>query len=379
MIDSPLMSAAQPSSGPLLGPSSHKLIPERQPSNGLLGSVAVALEAAARQRAILLAEVHTARQSLHDLADRRVRAEVALAATRAQVDAAVRDLVLARARRGHILSKVERALATGLERRGALEAEVTLLQRRRDELAGVLADFEALVPAGAMEAVNPIPLVGVARTSLDGVVVRTDVLAPDRSATAPPQLAPRQLSTFGVTSSGRVRGPGRAHLIHPNIRHIVLGSFFAVLFGAALLLTPLTQVFGGLQLLAVTSGSMAPAIPVGSAVAIRPVSAADLSVGDAITFVEPSNPDVLVTHRIVDLEPRAGETMLTTRGDANNAADSVEVPASRTVGRVIVALPLLGYLMVGLGSPLAKIGIVILTVLGLGLSSRLRSRVLPHG
>jgi hypothetical protein len=65
--------------------------------------------------------------------------------------------------------------------------------------------------------------------------------------------------------------------------------------------------------------------------------------------------------------------MLTTKGDANDSVDALSAPASRAVGRVEFALPHLGYLMVWLGTPVAKIGIVALAVLGLVLTSVQRS------
>jgi signal peptidase len=174
-----------------------------------------------------------------------------------------------------------------------------------------------------------------------------------------------------TTTSGGSSGsyhPGR-----PSPGQIATGSLVALLFALALLLTPITQVFGGLQLLAVMSGSMEPSIPVGGIVGIRPVPATNLKVGDVITFVSQTNSDVLITHRVVSVEVRDGQTQLTTKGDANNSVDALSAPTSRAVGRVEFALPWLGYLLVWLGSPMAKIGIVALAVLALGLNSVQRS------
>ena len=60
--------------------------------------------------------------------------------------------------------------------------------------------------------------------------------------------------------------------------------------------------------------------------------------------------------------------MLTTKGDANNSVDALAAPASLAVGRVEFALPWLGYLMLWLSSPLAKIVVFGLAVLGLVLT-----------
>jgi signal peptidase len=146
----------------------------------------------------------------------------------------------------------------------------------------------------------------------------------------------------------------------------------AALIGLAVLLTPVTQLAGGTQLLAVMSGSMEPVIHVGGIVAVRPVAVSDLQVGDVITFANQGNPDVLVTHRIVSLDARGGQTVITTKGDANDTIDALTVSASRAVGRVDFTLPWLGYLMMWLASPIAKVGIVAIALIGLALPSTRR-------
>lgn len=145
-----------------------------------------------------------------------------------------------------------------------------------------------------------------------------------------------------------------------------MGGILVVL---AVLLTPVSQVFGGLQLLAVMSGSMEPTIHVGGIVGIRPVPATELQVGDVITFANQDNPDVLVTHRIVSLEPRDGQMMLTTKGDANDSVDAMASSSGHAVGRVDFSLPWLGFLTVWLASPVAKIAILIVSVISFALPS----------
>jgi signal peptidase len=157
-----------------------------------------------------------------------------------------------------------------------------------------------------------------------------------------------------------------------GVREVITGFLATLLVGLAILLTPVTQVVGGMQLLAVMSGSMEPTIQVGGIVGVRPVPVSDLQVGEVITFANASNPDVLITHRIVGLEARDGQTLITTKGDANNAVDAVAVTGTRAVGRVDFTLPWLGYLMVWLASPLAKAGILIIAVIGFALPSTRR-------
>jgi signal peptidase len=164
-----------------------------------------------------------------------------------------------------------------------------------------------------------------------------------------------------------------------ELRQLATVALATLLFGLAILLTPISQVFGGLQLLAVMSGSMEPTINVGGIVGIRPVPANELRVGDVITFANQSAPDVLVTHRIVSLENRDGQSFLTTKGDANDAVDAMAAPASRAVGRVDFSLPWLGFVMMWLSSPLAKVAILAVSVIGFALPGASKRSAAPGG
>lgn len=77
----------------------------------------------------------------------------------------------------------------------------------------------------------------------------------------------------------------------------------------------------GLRVLAVESGSMAPAIPEGSVVLARHVPVAELEDGQVISFYPPTERPRLTTHRIVAVDRTRGGTIVTTRGDANPGDD----------------------------------------------------------
>jgi signal peptidase len=372
-------------------PSSAELELLRQHSIRALGSVAVALEAAAHQRQSLLAEVETAQQALQKLIDEREMAEASLAATRTQLNTAETERDLAQVERIGILSAVEKYQSDNLASRAALHDEVATLERRRAELDRMVSESHVAgsvllnadisepdaIPAPQPNAVTPRPNwpdVSLAIRARFKDVRGTRPTHPGLGSSVSGLLSVQeQRPAVARAARARIKGLLRARPASPGFSQLATGLLIALLLGLALLLTPLTQVFGGLQLLAVMSGSMEPTIPVGGVVAIRPVSASELKVGDAITFVNLSNPDVLVTHRIVSLELRDGQTMLTTKGDANDSVDALSAPASRAVGRVEFALPWLGYLMVWLGSPIARIAIVGLAVLGVCLTSVQRS------
>lgn len=96
--------------------------------------------------------------------------------------------------------------------------------------------------------------------------------------------------------------------------------------------------------LVVLTGSMAPGIPAGSVVVVRPVDARTLAVGDVVTYESADGSGALVTHRVTALgHDAAGEVQLTTRGDANADADLDPVPASAVRGELWYRVPWAGY------------------------------------
>ena len=156
-------------------------------------------------------------------------------------------------------------------------------------------------------------------------------------------------------------------------RYVITAFLGAVLVVLAALLTPLPELFGW-QLFAVQSGSMAPAIPVGSIIVVRPVPAGTLKVGDVITFADRNRPEVRVTHRIVSLETREGQQVAITKGDANNTTDSWNVPVQSAIGRVMFHVPYAGYFVYWLSSPPVRLMALLTVVLMLVAPAAFRRR-----
>ncbi|HHW74895.1 MAG TPA: signal peptidase I [Firmicutes bacterium] len=133
----------------------------------------------------------------------------------------------------------------------------------------------------------------------------------------------------------------------------MINSFIIILLTAAALLLAITllqsQLAGvepslaGYRLCIVRSGSMAPALKVGSVVAVQPLAAEKVQPGDIITFH--SGGGSLITHRIDRLETANNRLLFHTKGDANSAPDPHPVPAERLVGKVFCTLPYLGHLL----------------------------------
>jgi len=125
---------------------------------------------------------------------------------------------------------------------------------------------------------------------------------------------------------------------------ILYGIFIAVLFGVAgLFVVSLMPLGNGLQMKIVKSGSMEPAIHTGSLAVVMPQKS--YGKGDIITFGEDSRTKVPTTHRIVSVEETRSGNLYTTKGDANEEADSSAVAHSDVLGRVIIAVPYVGYIL----------------------------------
>ncbi len=98
------------------------------------------------------------------------------------------------------------------------------------------------------------------------------------------------------------------------------------------------SVFTPYQTLAVVSGSMAPTIPKGSVVIIRPQES--YRPGDVVTFRSSTEPVVRFTHRIVAIDENG---LAETRGDANPSSDPENSSLTRAEGKVVTSIPLIGY------------------------------------
>jgi signal peptidase len=104
----------------------------------------------------------------------------------------------------------------------------------------------------------------------------------------------------------------------------------------------------------VYTGSMEPAIPVGSIVVIKPVNPETLKTGDIICFKlsEPTS----ITHRIINITDQG----FITQGDANNAPDLWTVKKENVIGKVILTIPYIGYIGYFVRTPMGFILLIVL-------------------
>ncbi|MBL7078626.1 signal peptidase I [Candidatus Shapirobacteria bacterium] len=126
------------------------------------------------------------------------------------------------------------------------------------------------------------------------------------------------------------------------------GLVLFLLFALALI-TSLTgpRKVGGFRLFSVQSASMSPALRAGSLILVKEQT--NYQKGDIITFAKNLDLDKkvskVVTHRIVDQAGEEGEIYYATKGDANENSDKDLIKKSDVLGKVILSLPLLGYLI----------------------------------
>lgn len=101
------------------------------------------------------------------------------------------------------------------------------------------------------------------------------------------------------------------------------------------------------------SNSMSPTLKAGGMVVTQPVDSTDIRVGDIITYGSPIDGKV-VTHRVIEIREHS-PFLFQTKGDLNEDPDPYAVPLENIVGRVWLYIPLLGYAVQFIKTPLGFI------------------------
>jgi signal peptidase I len=144
--------------------------------------------------------------------------------------------------------------------------------------------------------------------------------------------------------------------------------FFVLLVLAAVLIIAGYLVGGRVE--TVLSGSMEPTIPTGGVVLISPISTGDIRVGDIIAFY---NTNMKVCHRVIAIE-EGPPLQFITKGDNNRAADISPVPPENVLGRVVFTIPLAGYAIYYIKTPIG-LGLIILAIALLLIGSGLKTTI----
>jgi signal peptidase I len=140
----------------------------------------------------------------------------------------------------------------------------------------------------------------------------------------------------------------------------------ALLVALSLVVTcALVLVFLGYRPMVERSGSMVPTLKVGDIVVNEWVHADQLRPGDIVTFPQDFERTELVTHR-VERRTNVGRTLrFVTRGDANIDVERWTVDREKLVGRVAWRIPVVGSVLIRLGSPETRRFLLTLVVAGL--------------
>lgn len=115
-----------------------------------------------------------------------------------------------------------------------------------------------------------------------------------------------------------------------------------ILIGGLLLISTL-PISGNYEIKIVLSGSMEPSIKVGSIVIIKPTDTYEI--GDVITFGKDDRNNIPTTHRITEMRVIEGQSRFITKGDANDDTDFKEVAYNEIIGKVLLDVPYLGFLL----------------------------------
>ena len=138
----------------------------------------------------------------------------------------------------------------------------------------------------------------------------------------------------------------------------LVGTLMLIAVIAAALPLTVPQ-FMGYDIYNVVSGSMEPAIPIGSIIYVKKIDPADLNKGDVIVF---NSGDSVVMHRVKENDILGGN--ITTKGDANDGEDLSKVEYEDVVGIVARHIPTLGQLLILFGSTLGRICMICFAACG---------------
>jgi signal peptidase len=145
----------------------------------------------------------------------------------------------------------------------------------------------------------------------------------------------------GRAAQRRARAPREKSLWH--YLGVSLSTALLVAIAAVAVLVVVVPLAVGGQALTVLTNSMAPGYPPGTLIVIAPTAAADIRVGDVLTFQLASGEPEVVTHRVVQRSVNLeGETTFLTKGDNNDIVDAAPVTEAQLRGTVLYALPWIG-------------------------------------
>lgn len=132
----------------------------------------------------------------------------------------------------------------------------------------------------------------------------------------------------------------------------------------------------GIHMYNVVTGSMEPAIKVGSLIYVHAGVPEDVEEEDIIAFYSSIEDGGIITHRVVKNNVVSG--MFRTKGDANAEDDPTPISYDNYIGRVVLTIPYVGKVLTVMTSLYGKIAAVCVIILGALLNltgSKLKERL----
>lgn len=137
--------------------------------------------------------------------------------------------------------------------------------------------------------------------------------------------------------------------MRPWTRYVLRATGIACLVVAVSMVAVVGIWYGqGGRILSVQSGSMAPTFRIGDGILLKRVPAAELRIGDVISYHSRQTPQLVVSHRVVSI--KGGGALVTTQGDSLRQVDPA-VAADQIIGRATAVAPHYGQVVNWLRSP----------------------------
>jgi len=123
--------------------------------------------------------------------------------------------------------------------------------------------------------------------------------------------------------------------------------------------------FSSNQIITVTSDSMSPALNVDDQLLVNQVDITEIREGDIVAIDIHFHDVPIITHRVVEVSEKNGETEIYTKGDHNAQRDDWAITQDSLVGLVVeINPPLLGLVADSVRYPLIAIAIISAILLG---------------
>jgi len=114
------------------------------------------------------------------------------------------------------------------------------------------------------------------------------------------------------------------------------------------------------RILTVESGSMEPSLSRGSLILVNMDN--DYAINEIVTYIDTleNGQEVLITHRIIEVNQTDNVISYITKGDANDTHDLDPIEYEMIIGKMIFSIPLLGFIV---SFAKTKLGVILLIVI----------------